>query len=446
MSSVKVMKEIFFSSSRKKNCTNLPIPEDTGDIVVSGDIITMIVLGTSLLVYDISQPRWPRRRRRSEWRLDFDFSILQLALDSSQDLLAMVETPRPVVTYEGPWNIYIKSLTTGGKATEAAGSCLTLPIGKVLDCHPSYGYTSQNRTVERFIIQVHDCYVGVMYGFVPAELVIWNWKTGQTVSKYRHEEYRTFSFLPGNRVVIGANFRGFTPESYYRAVRLLVFQLDGGGFEYSSPPSGTTFLLPSIDGSAGADVISISNGHTTLGASSVITDDSVIVVSVLTRNVELNILRATHVIPVKALISHPDSDNLVQWKDWGQKNTHLWTSGLFGERGAPEYHVSGCRIAFLDTFSNEENCWLVRVVDFHRRRVKRALQRRSEDVKQGAESHGQAVFDEATITTQLPFTETKMRLPREIGRQSTISVLVGGNSLVVVEGNRVDSKVHIYAL
>ncbi|KAI0372456.1 hypothetical protein BV20DRAFT_940120 [Pilatotrama ljubarskyi] len=151
--------------------------------------------GTRTLVFK-QLPSATRGIEGREWRIeDVGVDIRDFGMDPSQDLLVIMENRREQLADRTGMScsVHLKSLTTGQPHPAAPRPALVAHV-------PQRGHYT-------YAIQVSESYVGILmtnHDGDHAELLIWNWKTGQRHLHLTGSDLASFSFLTSRHVLLAS--------------------------------------------------------------------------------------------------------------------------------------------------------------------------------------------------------------------------------------------------
>ncbi|PBK78537.1 hypothetical protein ARMSODRAFT_1078075 [Armillaria solidipes] len=170
--------------------SNFPFSQEfSGNVLARRDVPGGPIVFTRL-------PSSSRSVGQKEWSIPFKSGLdnFQFGMDSSQDLLVLVESERE----PNPSFQFRLLFMSSGKAHELA----SIPILKYAHNVPAHGVV--------FAMHISGDHLGVEFGYnhvttADSEIVIWNWKTGHKELYLTGREIYSFAFLTEKHVVVAVS-------------------------------------------------------------------------------------------------------------------------------------------------------------------------------------------------------------------------------------------------
>ncbi|VDC03886.1 unnamed protein product [Peniophora sp. CBMAI 1063] len=135
-----------------------------------------------------------------KWSYISEFTILDFTLDSSSDLLVLLQHAG-----KDSIKIHLQSLTSGDTHPEVTAP---IPLYTISPDRGNYAWITMREWC--YNIRVHGRYLGIFFENVyggdlgTRELCVWDWRTGEMRLRLTSQELRSFVFLADNLVMVSS--------------------------------------------------------------------------------------------------------------------------------------------------------------------------------------------------------------------------------------------------
>ncbi|KAG9314232.1 hypothetical protein JVU11DRAFT_5019 [Chiua virens] len=409
--------------------------------------------------YFVRLPSHYRSIEEHVWPLDLDFVLRDFTLDPAQDLLVLIGQPlsRPSIRdARMEISMHLRSLSTGKAHPLATKSSVLMH-----DIDPRTATLT-------FMLQIHSDRVAVHFvsrGIASSDLVVWNWKTGETLLNTYSANLMAFAFLTERLILVGDFSTLFDPEDSeieFDRPRLTVVDLDSCGCERTQfeelehlcafhypvchPSVQPLDILirsdPSTDWTPHTNVrvpFSVGPGHRLY----IVTIRIVLGGEICA--IDLFVLSDTLLERIGAL-GEGETEHHFTWTDWGPNGTRMiaqaqhsyaWVCYVFGTRFSSVTSGGG-------QGNRHNNSRTLEVWDFNQLGIKRDIRlegARSSEVEWhvGDVSVLKRVFTE-DVYTRLPYRVFRRKLDAPLEREPVYTEAMCSEDNIILVDNRVNER------